>query len=490
MSARATYALMVAFLVLGSFAFFDPFSLRAKREEGREKEQRIFWLKGERLESIRLVSPESSVALRCVLAEGCAFDGTGDWALESPLKEPADPSNVGSLAGALLNLNSVDRLDLDQPADPKEFGFAGTQVEILLKGATAPKILAIGAAQPMGGGVYAQDPAEPKRVYVVATYLPSLVKKELFHWRDKRLFRGVAAETISRLDWSGLEGAVAGERQPAGGWQMKAPVAAAANPIVWEGLAGILASASARRVQAEQGSDLAKKLGSAKPTLDATFLAAGQSHRLRLYPLPGDRDVKEFAAVVGASSVVYAVDSAPFLRFLRKPFEYRQRKLFPGRDPASVTELNLKFPRHGKTVTLQLKGDVWAYASGDKPEEALSEERLRRFVAAALTLEAEDFAPAQSPAARELKKPADIEVTFLGSALPENKARFVVHERRWAVTDSPRGGGEVMRFGEELLKYLPVRPQDLYQSANQQVVTQPQEPAHGHDHSDHSDHAH
>lgn len=500
MSARSSLVLMIALLVLGSFAFFDPFALRAKREDNKEKAQRVFWLKDKKLESIRLEREADTVELKCTQEAGCAFDGSGNWRLVTPVEGPADPTAVGSLAGSILNLTHSDRVELTQAPDPAEFGFGpkAPKVELKVKGENEPYRIELGQANPVGAGFYLVTNRDPHVVFVGPAFLPDMVKKELFHWRDKRFFPGVNAEATAWIEWSGPAGKYRAEKKDER-WTLTQPVAAPADPVMWGGLASTLAYASAKRVVAENSaSPEGRKLIAGKPRFTLRFgfaPPAAEAFPVTLWAMPGAK-APEYVAQVREGGPLFAVDATVFTRFEKGVADYRERHLAPGFRPESAAEISFEFPRQKKKLSLRREAGRWTYASGDKPEETLSQARLESFVTTLARVEARDFLPANNPVAGAFRRgPADVifHVKPAGEGEVAAKGSMLVAERRWAITDGPVPG-EVMRFGEDLLRALPVRIQDLYASANQQVVATPpapEEKPHGnHDHDHDHGHAH
>ena len=115
---------MIVFLILGTFAIFDPLRRQEKAEQKKERESHVLWLKDKKLASITVAAKGSEVKLECAKKDvGCPFDGSGDWILTAPTQDNADSSAVGSLASTLLNLTHSEVVDFSgSTPDPKEFG--------------------------------------------------------------------------------------------------------------------------------------------------------------------------------------------------------------------------------------------------------------------------------------------------------------------------------------------------------------------------------
>lgn len=493
MNARVTFALMLAFLVLGSFAFFDPLGFQQKKEEKAERDSHVFWLKDKKLEALTVKNGDQSFVFQCVTPEGCPLDGSADWKLTQPVDDLADEAVLGSLAATLKNLTAMDKIQFDNAPDPAEFGFPETRlaVELKAKGETEPYALNVGRAAPVGANVYVQSNRNPNTIYLVAATLPGMLKQDLFHWRNKRLFPGFQVEKVERISWNARTvGQVTAERGEKG-WQLKLPIQSPAGGVMLEGLASTLVYANAKAIYAPNAEDpAAKKALSAAPLLEVRFgPLKGEESTLKLYTVPGSKPgSRDFVAQVSGFKTVFLVEGTPFDRFVKPVSEYRDRRLFPGADLFKVNRMSLRF-RDGKSITLEKRGDIWDQL-GEPAAEPLSPQRVGGFFEKLNNAEARDFVKAPHPAVAAYKKgPFDVEVSLAEGDKPVANARFVVLERQFAVTHGANEQ-EVRRFGEDFLKLLPIRLQDLYVSSNKQVITEPKEDPHGHHHSHGDGHAH
>jgi hypothetical protein len=404
------------------------------------------------------------------------------------VNDKADSSSVGSLASSLVNLSFQDKIDFDGDPDSEEFGFGGEKrrLELRFVGDETPLVVESGGPAPIGPNIYLRSSEHPHRLYMVASFFPEQLQKDVFHWRNKRLFPTAETEGVEAISWKGKISVES--RKLDGRWALVQPVAADANFIMMEGLASTLVYATARSVFSDsRTTPEARSLLRTRPVLQVEFQEGGESRKLALYPRPGQRD---FVAAVGADGPLLVVDAHPFDRFTKSMIEYRDRRIFAFHERGYLNELSLRFPREKKEITLKHEGGEWAFAGGDEPTEALSQRRIRAFVSALTEAEATTFLPASSQAARLLRtRPADLLLTVKGDGLPEGKASFLVVERKSAVTEG-RSASEVRTYGEDFLKVLPIRLQDLYESNNQQVIPETKKENDGHDHSHHHHHGH
>lgn len=463
MNLKTSLVLMILFMGLGSIAFFDPFRLEEKKSRQEEEEKQFFLIKEKVVHEISIQNGARSVKLACAAAEGCKLDGEASWKVIAPVEDAGDTSAITTLANAVVNLRSIEKVPLDAPMDPKEFGFEQGKPTLEIRTKDGIYQIETGAPSAVGPNVYVRKPGDNKTVYVVAAYFPQMLDKEVFFWRNKRIFPGLEAEKVSELAWKGKEISLKAKKEN-GQWRIEAPLQAPANFVMMEGLASTLAYSSAKGIW--------EKPVNAQPSLTIEF----NGGRLDLLPHPmpglGSRDI-----LARAGGKIFVVDATPFDRFRKGLLEYRDRRLFG--DLGQLGEMELSFPREGKRVQLK-KGAVWAVEGGDKPAEELSQQRISSLADALTQGEASAFLPATNPGARQFKqhKP-DLEVILPGG----RKASFLIAERKMALTEGILPG-EVRAFTGPVLAVLPIRFADLYASHNK-LAPQLQKEEDGHDHSHH-----
>jgi hypothetical protein len=461
MNLKTSLVLMFLFMGLGSVAFFDPFRLEEKKSR-EEEEKQLLPIKEKVVNEISIKNGARSVKIACAAAEGCKLDGEANWKVTEPVADTGDTSAITTLANAVVNLRSIEKVPLDAPMDPKEFGFEQGKPTLEIRTKDGIFQLETGAPTAVGPNIYVRKPGENQMVYVVAAYFPQMLDKDVFHWRNKRIFPGLEAEKVSELGWKGREVSLKARKEN-GKWQIESPIKAPANFVMLEGLASTLAYVTAQGILEK---------GAGKPELEIEFSGG----KIALAPKPGPaKGARELVA--SANGKFFLVDAAPFDRFRKGMLEYRERRLFP--DLGQVTELELSFPRENKRIQLK-KAAAWAAEGGDKPAEELSQQRINALAEALAQGEASAFLPAANPGARQYRqhKP-DLEVALPGG----RKASFLIAERKMALTEGVLPG-EVRAFTGPFLAALPIRFEDLYASHNK-LAPQLKKEEDGHDHSHH-----
>ncbi len=483
MSYRALLVLMIVFMVLGTFAIFDPLRRQEKAESARDREERVVWLEGKKLEAITIQGRHPTTRLDCAKKEGCPFDGTGEWLIAEPAPGgKGDPSAAGTLASSLLNLKHSEKLDFSpgQP-DPAEFGLDHPRAEVLLKfvNEAAPLSLKFGKSAAVGPNVYLFVSSDPGKIFLVPSYMPDMVNKEPFHWQSKRLFQGVESLGFRKMGWSDTKSKLKGmlAEQSEGKWRLLKPVVGSANQFLFEGLASTLSYAAARSVwNASKTSTEARSLLGGKPELEIHFSPSnGSEHSLRLFARPSagpdTGQPKQFVAEVDRDPRLYVVDAGTFDRFRKELNEYRQRSVLSDTEKAQVDEMRLVFPRDKNEATFQLKEGKWSQTGGAEIGDALSQERLNAFLDALRTSDFTGYFPknGSSPEARSWKgAQPDLSLELRGGGKQVYAGSFVIQKKGLVVTEAE---GELRTLGPAFLQLIPVRVSDLGETASKQVIT-------------------
>jgi hypothetical protein len=480
LSPKTTFVLMILFMVVGSFAFFDPFGWEAKREEKKEMEQYVVWLKEKKLESIEIKKEEKTIQLTCKAAEGCPFDGTGNWDLISPLQDLADPSSVGSLASSILNMTFIEKVDFDSAPDPKEFGLGKAEVSWKLKGEEKTYSLVLGGAAPAGPNVYLQYKDQPNRLYVVASFFSQILEKDLFHWRNKRIFPSMESEDVAEISFQGKTTLSAKKKENA--WAIESPIQAPANRIQLEGLVSTLIYLNAKSVIEKPA-----KYGAPQLAIQLKN-KAGTEAQLKFFSV---KEGKPGEWIASDGNRFYWVESYPFERFKKNLIEYRERKLFPQNTYADVEKVKFRFPREKTEVEFEKQKDQWV--TKEKQKEAISELRVKSMIQRLMDAEVDLFLEKKSQAAKLFQEQTpDLEVELAGKDF-QRKRRFLVVGRKSAITEG-LVSEEVGSLGEAFLKVMPIRLADFYESNNKVVlpegVKEEVEDGNDHSHGEHSGHAH
>jgi len=475
LSLKTIWILMVIFLSIGSFAIYDYLVLENKREDKKEQEQHVVWLRGKKLAGIKVKNGTQVIRFECQSKDGCTFDGTANWLIKEPLQDLADSSSVASLASSILNLTFQDKLDFEVPLDEVEFGLNDSKLlaELQLMGDGAPLQFKVGRSAPVGPNVYLQLNGERNRLFTVGTLFSEMLEKDLFHWRNKRIFPEVTVDAVDAISWK-INGRKIEAKKEKGVWMLTSPVAANADYVMIESLVSTVVFASAK-AEVPQGTTVREK----KRALEIMFGTNSKQESFYLWDGPG--------ALVTTSDTknIFSVDALVFDRFKKNLIDYRDRKIF--KDAPSleaVEEIGFEFPKDRLKLTLkQVKGEWQADKASDDP---ISQDRIHKFLRAYLSLEAKDIK------GRADRKSFNGQIADLVVSVPQLPSqKFVISNRKLATTEY--GSQELGLLSEDFTKLLPIREVDLRESGNKQVLEELKGKPHGDKFppsGDHSGHHH
>gem|GEM_PF-7067779 len=495
MSLRTILVLMIVFIVLGSFAIFDPLRRAEKNDEKKERESHVVWLKDKKLEGLRIVGKNPATELICAIKDGCPFDGKGEWNMNQPVEGHADASAAATLASTILNLRHNERLEFPGAApDPKEFGLdqPNAELTVKLKG-EPPMVLKFGKSAAVGPNVYLSVSSEPTKIFLVPSYVTDMVNKDSFHWQNKRILPNVESTGFTRLGWKNKKIGELRAYKMDGLWRMDRPIAALASQVMLEGLASTVSYASAKSIFSPwRGTVEAKGLLKGKPELEIGFSTAdGNAHEVKLFAKPGHKPgtARELVAVVDKEPVMFNLEASVFDRFQKDLLEYRQRSVLDDNVRAQVDEARFSFPREKLEAWFKLEGSQWKYVSGAKPTEAISSVRFNGFLDGLRDADFKGFFPVKGNSAEAKAfrtQTPDLHVELKGGGKLLLQAAFVVFNRSVALTSAEN---DVRSLGDSFLRVLPVRLSDLNESSNKQVVVKEEKKAEdsdgAHDHSSH-----
>jgi hypothetical protein len=401
MNPKVTIVLILVFIGLGTLALFDPFHWKDKKVQAVQKDNSVFWWPDAKSSWVELEADGKKIRIECAEKDaGCGWDSQSNWRISEPVAEAADSSNVGGFLNALKNLNPIERVDFEnESVNLAAYGLdkPAQKIRIQLVGHANAYTILIGNPAAIGESRYLYTDASPHQIFLVANYLPDLAKKDLLHWRDKRLFPAVDASGVARLAWEDFtkKRSFAFEKASDGFWRMSAPLKVPANGIMIEGLVSTVAYTSAQKVVDPKQ----VKLGKQVLTINITDKTA-KTHSITLFannkPAPQPRvgeeqDVEmKYYAKSSDREWLTEIDALPFARFQKELSEYRTIHLLSAFEKNLAQEMELNFARDNKRVVLQLQENTWKYKSGDALK-SLAHARLKTFFESLATVESQSF---------------------------------------------------------------------------------------------------
>lgn len=186
------------------------------------------------------------------------------WSLAAPVEAPADRRAVEDLATSLATLR-VEREIEANPQKPADFGLAPPAVEVTFKVKGQERGVKLGAKNPTGTWVYAQEAGKPA-VLLVPEGLLRDAQKPPSDFRDRTLL-AFERKDVKTLEVRGPAGQVLATARAKGPdeWQLTAPFAAPADREVITGLLEKLRAAKVKEFVADAGKSPAE-YGLDRPT--------------------------------------------------------------------------------------------------------------------------------------------------------------------------------------------------------------------------------
>jgi hypothetical protein len=355
--------MVVVLAGLGAYIYFVD--SKKSGDGGEAKEKAFGELPADSIEEIQLGLAGEKPA-RLVKTNGA-------WRLVEPTAADADANEVQSIVTSVSSLD-IQRVVDDKGGDLAQYGLAPAQIDLSFKakGQAAPKHVLFGNKTSTGGDIYAKL-ADSPRVFLVAAFVESSLKKDPFALRDKAILK------VDRMKVDGFtvttgKGTLEFAKHDAS-WSIVKPVAARADFGAVEGVIERLVSTNMQAITAEDGGDL-KAYGLDRPT--ATMVVKTGSSAATL--------------ILGKTenSVVYAKDVSRPMVFTVAPIlvtdvakdvtEFRRKDVF---DFRSFNADRVEFTRGGATQVFEKKKekdgkDVWKNSSGTNVDTARIEDLLTK----------------------------------------------------------------------------------------------------------------
>ena len=358
----STLAMVVVLAGLGAYIYFVD--SKKSTDGGEVKEKAFGELSPADIEEIQLGLPDAKPA---------KLVKTNDaWRMVEPTAADADTNEVQSLVTSVSSLD-IQRVVDEKGGDLAQYGLAPAQIDLSfkVKGQAAPKHILFGSKTSTGGDIYAKL-ADSPRVFLVAAFVESSLKKDPFSLRDKAILK------VDRMKVDGFtvttgKGTMEFAKKDAN-WTIVKPVAARADFGAVEGAIERLVSTNMQALTAEDAGDL-KMYGLDKPTATMAVKTGSSAATLIL----GKTE----------NSVVYAKDVSRPMVFTVAPIlvtdvakdlgEFRRKDVF---DFRSFNADRVEFTRGSTTQVFEKKKekdkDVWKNSSGANVDMAKIEDLLTK----------------------------------------------------------------------------------------------------------------
>ena len=324
----STLAMVVVLAGLGAYIYFVDSKKSA--DGGEVKEKAFGELSSEDIEEIQLgLADEKPAKL---------VKTNGTWQLVEPTAADADTNEVQSIVTSVSSLD-IQRVVDEKGGDLAQYGLAPAQIDLSfkVKGQAAPKHVLFGSKTSTGGDIYAKL-ADSPRVFLVAAFLESSLKKDPFSLRDKAILK-VDRTKVDGFTVTTGKGTLEFAKKDAN-WTIVKPVAARADFGAVEGAIERLVSTNMQALTAEDAGDL-KAYGLDKPTAtmvvktgsSAATLIMGKTENSVVYAKDVSRPMVFTVAPILVTDVAKDVERVPPQGRLRLPLVQRRPRGVHARQP-------------------------------------------------------------------------------------------------------------------------------------------------------------
>lgn len=162
------------FVALLSYVLLVEKKNFSKFEPPSRQGPKLFSIKQEDLQYFRLQNANSIIAFR--------KNDSGEWRMEKPLIDQADPIQCENLARSVANVTLLGTIDKKESL--KDYGFDKVAIRLHIEGkGTAPIDMEFGAEDPTNKGIYAYL-TNDQRIVLLPNFIKQIAEKPLGEWRD------------------------------------------------------------------------------------------------------------------------------------------------------------------------------------------------------------------------------------------------------------------------------------------------------------------
>jgi Domain of unknown function (DUF4340) len=317
MSWKKTLGLVVVAALLAGYYYWYEVKGGEQRKAAEEVAHRIFQLKNDAIEAVKIRRGQEVITL--------AKDTTEGWMLTEPVRAKAEQRTVDEVLEGLVE-GKRDKVIAEQAADLADFGLQepALVVEATVKDVAVPIVLHIGARTPTMSGYYARE-GEQSKVLMVPTSLHSKFDKSVLTLRDKTVL-ALDQSQVKRVEVHQGDQPIAVESEGDKGWKMVAPLQAKADKTRVNDLINTINVAKVKEFLEEAPQDLAK-YGLNPPRWRLTFLVGDDRAEKSLWL--GDEDTAKggLNAKRGAMDNVFLVETKLLEKLPKEASDWRDRAI-------------------------------------------------------------------------------------------------------------------------------------------------------------------
>ena len=393
----STRGLLVAagllLVMLGALSFLQKQTPGTERSEREQK--RVTLLPVRDADRLELKTAKGTFSFR--------KPKDGEWQMLKPVETGADAATVGQL---LSEVQFVEKIQLfpkeaRTEANLQTFGLGQPSRTLTVSTPEGELSVEIGRETPIPGGVYARvrQPKSGEQLLVVQNQLAEALDKDLNAWREKRVFPLVVPE-VKEL-WM-RQGALEVEIQKTddGGWMIRKPVEAPADPGTMHAVLGEISALRAADFVADSEGDLA--LYGLTAPLQSFEVKDKATNRILQIGQVNTKDTNQVFARMADRPFVFTLPKTSLDSLGKLPDRVRDRRLATFGAPGQIVKI--EFGGRGGEYRLEKQGEGWIASWGGSNRVA-DPARINRWLDAVLNSRANRFLATEDPAKLGLAKP-------------------------------------------------------------------------------------
>jgi Domain of unknown function (DUF4340) len=339
-SGKKTLIWAVVLLALAAFYYVYEMQGGQKRQEAASKRELLFQFAADDVVGLTIKHEQDTIR---------AEKRDGHWYLTEPLEVRGDDQKYSELARYVADLHYT-RVIEERPAALEPFGLTTPrlEVQVMLKGQSAPLILRLGATNPSGGSYYTQVDGRPS-VYLVSGMAKDVLDASLHALRDKTVLAFTPAEVQQVQLARETEESVTLQRQEGDAWRLTAPVSAKADDQQVRSMLQRLHDVKVQEFIAEDTPDL-ESYGLQTPALQVSLHVGQEQAALTLLLGKVDTDRKGVYAKRGDTARVFLLPQDLWDNLPKTATAVRDKTLLKY-EREHITRLEMQSPSEHIVVT-------------------------------------------------------------------------------------------------------------------------------------------
>jgi len=171
---KSTLMFGLAFALLLSYVLLVEKKNFSKFEPPSRQGPKLFSIKQDDIRYFKIENGKTIIAFR--------KNKAGEWQMEKPLVDSADPVQCDSLARSVANLNDLG--DIEKKENLKDYGFSKVSIKVHVEGdGFTPIDMQFGDEDPTSKGTYAYF-TNNQKIALVPNFIKQMANKPIAEWRN------------------------------------------------------------------------------------------------------------------------------------------------------------------------------------------------------------------------------------------------------------------------------------------------------------------